>query len=110
MIDTDNKQDLIAELEQDFKDAADTERRLSAGDKKHLHYKCNWPDYLYTPKERAGWCEPDPVRIRPTAADISHLDKMIKLLNKLGTRRDKRTVSGKKIIWLRACETVRLTV
>lgn len=89
----------FTELEDHFKRAALTERRLP----RHTiaGVRAAWPEYLYTAEERALWIEPEPIRIKPTAADITHLDKMLQILNMLGTQKTKRIVLGKRVLWLR---------
>lgn len=91
----------LEELEDVFSQAARIERMLPDHDRVRLQARCGWPEYIYDADDRKDQ-EPECLKLRLTAQQISLLDKTAAWLLYLGARRTHRIITGKKIIWSRA--------
>lgn len=91
----------ISELEDIFQQAASVESKLPDKERRKLEMKCGWPDYLYDLDDKKDQ-EMEPVKLALTSKQIGIMEKAHKWLNFLGMRKDKRTITGKRIIWARA--------
>jgi hypothetical protein len=89
--------EVIAVLEQ----AASIEKLLPDKQRISLDCKASWPDYVYDADDKKDQ-EPTIRRPLPTAKQIDLLNKALSWLDIIGTGRDNKTISRKRIIWAKS--------